>query len=85
MLTPSWFHQVLLKADGGVACTFWFLRAAPLRESPNEPLLTLQEMRIRHPDWLVQKEVDFEACIDGNLRETVMAVSHRCVHSTRMS
>ena len=64
-------------AELSEACAFWFVKAKCLRESKEGRLLTLQEIRRDHPDWLEQRRVTFGDCCTGKLSQAVLAVSHR--------
>ena len=58
--------------------TFYFLVAAKVKASgADTPLLSLQELRQRHPDWLCEHRCDLGGAIRGELREEFGAVSHR--------
>ena len=68
------------EAELSEACAFWFVKAKCLRESKEDRLLTLQEIRRDHPDWLEQLTVTFRDCCTGQLRKKVLSVSHRWEH-----
>jgi hypothetical protein len=69
--------SMLDRTSSGASCTFIFLRADKLRESSEEKLLTLQDIRRLHPDWLVRREVTFKDVCTGALLRIILSVSHR--------
>ena len=61
-------------------CDFYFILAEPLRRSTKTTLprmLSLQEMRKRHPDWVVKKEIRLDAACRAEYATDYLAVSHR--------
>jgi len=62
------------------ACEFNFVLASKLRDCTPETfpkLLTLQEMRLKHPSWLVRRTLDFRSVCSGEYTVEYLAVSHR--------
>ena len=82
---PNTFLRPVLSPHYGKGCSFTFLLAERLREEYKKPearraykqLPVLQDLRRRHPDWLVEAVVDVSDISSGRLARRVLTVSHR--------
>ena len=63
-------------AEEGTACDFVFVYAHALKGMAS--LLSMQELRQSHPEWLVVKRFTFAAACKGAYVDEFLAVSHRC-------
>ena len=68
---------LVLDYKEGKRCSFWFIRAAKLRDFSGTTPPRMQELRRNHPDWLEQRKISFT---DGHAEHYVsntLVISHR--------
>jgi len=61
----------------GKRCSFWFIRAAKLRDFSGTTPPRMQELRRNHPDWLEQREISFADGYAGSYVSNTLVISHR--------
>jgi hypothetical protein len=68
------------RIEAGHKCSFWFIKAAKLREASKElaRLPNLQALQREHPDWLERKTITLEEACEHKHVTGIVAVSHRC-------
>ena len=67
---------LVLDYKEGKRCSFWFIRAAKLRDFSGTTPPRMQELRRNHPDWLEQRKISFT---DGHAEHYVsntLVISH---------
>ena len=67
---------LVLEYQKGKRCSFWFVRADKLRLFSGTTPSNLQDLRKAHPDWLVQRTVDFLDGFRGAYQGKFLVVSH---------
>ena len=60
----------------GKRCSFWFIRAAKLRNFSGTTPPRMQELRRDHPDWLEQREISFAEGYAGRYVSDTLVISH---------
>ena len=66
-------------AKQGTSCTFYFVDAELIRGSTMQRFLSLQELRVHHPEAVEAVEMSIEDACTGNFAADMMACSHRWV------
>ena len=72
--------EAQVSVSSGKGCSFSFVRADKIRDMPEAELptlITLQQLRIRQPDWVEQRTLMFDQVCQGAYKEEFLAVSHR--------
>ena len=62
--------------EKGERCSFWFIRAAKLRNFSGKTPPRMQELRRDQPDWLEQREVSFTDGHAGHYVSNTLVISH---------
>ena len=60
----------------GERCSFWFIRAAKLRNFSGRTPPRMQELRRDQPDWLEQREISFTDGHAGHYVSNTLVISH---------
>ena len=63
--------------EKGERCSFWFIRAAKLRNFSGKTPPRMQELRRDQPDWLEQREISFTDGHAGHYVSNTLVISHR--------
>ena len=66
----------MLDYKEGKRCSFWFIRAAKLRNFSGTTPPRMQELRRDHPDWLEQREISFADGYAGRYVSDTLVISH---------
>ena len=66
----------MLEYKEGKRCSFWFIRAAKLRNFSGTTPPRMQELRRDHPDWLEQREISFADGYAGRYVSDTLVISH---------
>jgi len=67
---------LVLDYKEGKRCSFWFIRAAKLRNFSGTTPPRMQELRRDHPDWLEQREISFADGHAGHYVSNTLVISH---------
>jgi hypothetical protein len=71
-------HAAQRLAGDGMECTFWFLRAAVIRENDRMVSLpALQQLLDEHPEWLEQRTLSLQSACRREFSAEILVVSHR--------
>ena len=62
--------------EKGERCSFWFIRAAKLRDFSGKTPPRMQELRRDQPDWLEQREFSFTDGHAGHYVSNTLVISH---------
>ena len=69
-------NALLQEYQEGKRCSFWFIRAAQLRDFSGTTPPRMQELRRNHPDWLEQRKISFADCYAGFYVSDTLVISH---------
>jgi len=69
-------NALLQEYQEGKRCSFWFIRAAQLRDFSGTTPPRMQELRRNHPDWLEQRKISFADGYAGFYVSDTLVISH---------
>ena len=69
-------NALIQEYQEGKRCSFWFIRAAKLRDFSGTTPPQMQELRRNHPDWLEQRKISFADGYAGCYVSNTLVISH---------